>query len=85
MHTGYALGVGNFYYEPDGLIYGSLPALNIDSNTLSDGFTWSDFVAAKAYTDNLVIAVNRGGTMSNVSYESHCVYREQPDPTAAPS
>ncbi|KAH8064179.1 hypothetical protein JL720_12978 [Aureococcus anophagefferens] len=40
MDYGYAQNYGT-YYNPDGHISGSLPALNIDTNTLSDGFTWS--------------------------------------------
>ncbi|KAH8065755.1 hypothetical protein JL722_137 [Aureococcus anophagefferens] len=58
MDYGYAQNYGNFYYNPDGHISGSLPALNIDTNTLSDG---------------------------GMSYDGHCVYKEQPDPTAAPT
>ncbi|KAH8076901.1 hypothetical protein JL720_10199 [Aureococcus anophagefferens] len=56
---------GNFYYNPDGHISGSLPALNIDTNTLSDGFTWSEYLAAKTYTDGLYI--------SGMSHDGHCV------------
>ena len=77
MDYGYAQNYGNFYYNPDGLISGSLPALNIDTNTLSDGFTWSEYLAAKTYTDGLYI--------SGMSYDGHCVYKEQPDPSAAPT
>ncbi|KAH8093420.1 hypothetical protein JL720_4553 [Aureococcus anophagefferens] len=77
MDYGYAQNYGNFYYNPDGHISGSLPALNIDTNTLSDGFTWSEYLAAKTYTDGLYI--------SGMSYDGHCVYKEQPDPTAAPT
>ncbi|KAH8091882.1 hypothetical protein JL720_5454 [Aureococcus anophagefferens] len=77
MDYGYAQNYGNFYYNPDGHISGSLPALNIDTNTLSDGFTWSEYLAAKTYTDGLYI--------SGMSHDGHCVYKEQPDPTAAPT
>ena len=77
MDYGRAIGDGHFRERGDGLLYGSLPALNVDANTLSDGFGWDDYVAARAYTDGLVIA--------NASYEFYCVYREQPGPTAAPS
>ncbi|KAH8093423.1 hypothetical protein JL720_4556 [Aureococcus anophagefferens] len=56
MDYGYAQNYGNFYYNPDGHISGSLPALNIDTNTLSDGFTWSEYLAAKTYTDGLYIS-----------------------------
>ena len=92
MHYGYDQGYGNFHYGTDsgyvltedgghalddGLMYGSLPALNIDYNTLQDGFTWYDYLAAKSYTDGLYI--------NGQSYDGHCVYREEPDPSAAPT
>ena len=74
---GYAQNYGNFHYNEDGLLYGSLAALNIDANTLSDGFTWYDYLAAEAYENGLYI--------DGTSYDGRCIYREEPDPTAAPT
>ena len=74
---GYAQNYGNFHYNEDGLLYGSLAALNIDANTLSDGFTWYDYLAAEAYENGLYI--------DGTSYDGRCIYREEPDPSAAPT
>ena len=52
-------GVGNFAFRDDGLVYGSLPAVNPASEhydlawaagaTLKDGFNWDDYLTAWEY------------------------------------
>ena len=70
----------NFAYREDGLLYGSLPALNfgvLGTDTLETGFTWEQYRTARDLTQGLFI--------DGQSYDGLCVYREQPDPTSAPT
>ena len=58
-YYGVSRGVGNFAFRDDGLVYGSLPAINPASEhydlawaagaTLKDGFTWEDYLAAREH------------------------------------
>ena len=58
-YFGVSRGVGNFAFRDDGLVYGSLPAINPASEhydlawaagaTLKDGFTWEDYLAAREH------------------------------------
>merc|ERR1719446_1045175 len=65
-------GVGNFAFRDDGLVYGSLPAVNPASEhydlrwaegaTLTDGFNWDDYLAAREHFST--IATKQQGAAS---------------------
>ena len=61
MDYGYDNNIGGFYYDRDGLMSGSLPAVNplsavglvLGGGGLEEDFTWTDYLAAKDYYDGL--------------------------------
>ena len=87
MTYGMANGIGGFDFSPeyDGLRMGSLPAVNpasaagllLGDGGIVDGFTWSDYLAAKDYFDGL--------TVSGTNFDGACIYIEEPLPTIAPT
>ena len=85
MDYGYDNNIGGFFYTEAGLMMGSLPAVNplsaaglvLGNGGLADGFTWTEYLAAKDYFDGL--------TVSGTNFDGACVYLEEPDPTAAPT
>ena len=87
MDFGFTRGVGGFAYRGDGLLYGSLPAVNPagtkwtqGDDALLDGFAWAEYVASRAFYRSAAV---KARSTNVTDMDGKCIYRKEPEPSAA--